>query len=409
MSGSNEQAQLIAMQRVVLNDNAEMLLNQQARIAELESENQDLVDKTNEFLAAAELKYDTLMQQSTASMRELAQLKAAQSDMQNKLRTVESQLDSAQQDASRWRCNASDLEKELSNIRQELAAMTAAFGKEKDGHLLQKRKVVALQTELTQTKERMSTKAVSGEQVAELEAMISRLQAELSALIADLHERDELLRKLTEVVETSRPTLESLANHVDKSNKLLADKHVQCEELRRKITFVTRVNELLQRQPVYAVPGVIDFYLLSTNRDWLGAEYKNTPYCTYLALDYAGRGQVIFENAGQLMVRSGDALQLSLEQQVELLARIRELPVDEFIAGVREGERLAQSESVVAHTHPDAVNDLRQVGNHLADTPLGDELVKHFQVVTTWVKKFKADVAARESRQKAAKGGKKRR
>lgn len=409
MSGSIEQAQLIAMQRVVLNDNAEKLLFQEARIAELEEENQALVDKTTGLLAAADLRYDALLQQSTGSTRELALLKVAQNETQNKLRTIESQLDSALQNADLWRCSASDLEKTLSNARQELATVTAELGKEKDGHLLQKRKVVALQTELTQTKERMNNKAASAEQIAELEQRIALLQAESAALIAEAHERDDLIRKLAEAVETSRPTLESLANHVEKSNKLLAEKHVQCEELRRKITFVTRVNELLQRQPIYAVAGTIDFYLLSTNRDWLGAEYQKTPYCTYLGLDYDGRGQVVFEHNGQLMVRSGDTLPLSAEQQAELLARIKELPVDEFVAGVREGERLAQKDSVVAHAHPDAVMDLRQIGNHLKETPLGDELVKHYQVVTAWVKKFKADAAAREARQKAAVKGRKKR
>lgn len=408
MSGSSD-SQLIAMQKAVLNDNAENLLKQAARIAELEEENQTLVDNTNELLAAADLRYDTLLQQSTASTRELSQLKVDHQETQAKLRTVESQLDSSLQNADSWRCKAVDSEKALSTTQQALAAVTAGLGKEKDGHLLQKRKVVALQTELTQTKERMSNKAASAEAIAELQLTISRLQAESSALIAEAHERDDLIRKLADAVETSRPTLESLANHVDKSNKLLAEKHVQCEELRRKITFVTRVNELLQRQPIYAIAGTIDCYLLSTNRDWLGAEYKDTPYCTYLALDYDGRGQVVFEHAGQLTVRSGDALPLSAEQQAELLARIKELPVDEFVAGVREGERLAQKDSVIAHAHPDAVMDLRQIGSHLKETPLGDELVKHYQVVTHWVRKFKTDVEAREARQKAAAKGRKKR
>lgn len=409
MSGSNEQAQLIAVQKAVLSDNAERLLSQEARIAELEAENQELVDNTNALLAAAELKYDTLLQQSTAGKQELTQLKKIQTGIQNKLSTVENQLDSALQNADNWRSKAADLETLLNETRQELAATKSELSKEKGGHLLQKRKVVALQTELTQTNERMSNKAASAELVAELRVTISRLQAESSALIAEAHERDELLRKMTSVVETSRPTLESLANHVEKSNKLLAEKHVQCEELRRKITFVTRVNELLQRQPIYAIAGTIDFYLLSTNRDWLGAEFKDTPYCTYLGLDYDGRGQVVFEHNGQLMVRSGDGLPLSAEQQAELLARIKELPVDEFVAGVREGERLAQKDSVVAHAHPDAVMDLRQIGNHLKETPLGDELVKHYQVVTHWVRKFKADVEAREARKKAAAKGRKKR
>ncbi len=360
------------------------------------ADQQEKIGKIQAEKAELQAQYDQLL----ASAKEEI---SAHGQCRVKLATVESQLQSAKVVAQEVGGLKSELELSQKLARKQQAELAQA--EEKIAGI--NRKILRLQQENTQLQERLSQRP-SGAELEKGSARIAQLEAEVAALVASAHEKDELLDKATALAEQFRPRLESLTNHVDKGNKMLAGIHATCEELRRKMAYVTRVNELLQRKAVYSVAGVIDFFLLSTNRDWLGDEYAGTPYCVYIGIDYDGRGLVVFEHKGELVVRAGESLPISSAQSAELLARIMELPVAEFIAGVREGDRIAQEQSVLAHAHPEAVSALQETANHIRTSPDGQALIADYRLVAGYVKLHRAEEKQRAER-RAKSGGSQRR
>lgn len=262
------------------------------------------------------------------------------------------------------------------------------------------KKMVAVQSELTEAKAEISRLRQGQGQSAQVAAEVARLQLALDESNSKINELEALFNKLATVSDEARSKLQSSVNHTDKTNKMLAAAYEDTQKLRRKLAYVSRVNELLHRETVYSVKDKLDIFLLSTNSNWLGAPYSNTEYCTYFMLDLQGRGQVLYEHNGELRVHSGDDIPLADSERELVLGEIMKITSKDYIAGMTKGHELANQVSCNALASKDATDDLQSVATHLRNTPEGDALLADFAVVQKLLLAHRREKAAKEKQQK---------
>lgn len=303
----------------------------------------------------------------------IAELKAAKATAHKKMVAVQSELTEAKAEISRLRqgqSQSAQVAGEVARLQQELAKANEVISKLRQG------------------------------QGAQTAGEVARLQQALDESNNKIIELEALLNKLATVSDEARSKLQSAANHSDKTNKMLAAAYEETQKLRRKLAYVSRVNQLMHRETVYSVQDKLDVFLLSTNANWLGVPYSQTEYCTYFMLDVHGRGQVLHEYNGALRVHSGDDIPLADSERELLLGEIMKITSKDYIAGMTKGHELANQVSCNALASKDATDDLQSVATHLRNTPEGDALLADFAVVQKLLLAHRREKAAKEKQQK---------
>jgi uncharacterized coiled-coil DUF342 family protein len=262
------------------------------------------------------------------------------------------------------------------------------------------RKMVAVQAELTEAKAEITRLRQGQGQSAQVAGEVSRLEGELSEALDKVATLEALSNQLADIAESMKGRVQSAQNHSDKTNKMLAASYEEVQKLRRNLAYVSRVNDLLQRETVFSVKDKLDVFMLSTSAHWLGEPYSNTEYCVYFMLDYNGRGQVFHEHNDELRCHSGDEIPLADSERATLLGEIKKITRLEVIEGITNGHKLASAASVHAHASQPAIDDLQQVADHLRSTPNGDDLVADFAVIQKVLLAHRRDKAAKQKQAK---------